>query len=227
MSWSPWVRASPSAHEGSHNLCLLTQKVVLITLKEFLACFAKANLKMFNQWITDNQTYWKGLPMGQLVTYTIRVTWARKYTTLKCSWFWKLWHVSCLRSLGFLCSQWSWSLSKLHNFCLLVCFLFWVNLARWSRVKVWVINQDLSFIAPQLVTQKNEWDFPNTGSNKIMLRALFYLFVLTYKIFKEKNYNWKSRMMVVSRHKAILICHMIWGETIAQGVCKHTKEMLP
>lgn len=64
MSQSPWVRASPSAHEGSHNLCLLTQKVVLITLKEFLACFAKASLKMFNQWISDNQTYWKGLHMG-------------------------------------------------------------------------------------------------------------------------------------------------------------------
>lgn len=50
------VRASPSAHERSHSLCLLTQKVVLISLKEFLACFAKASLKMFNQWISDNQS---------------------------------------------------------------------------------------------------------------------------------------------------------------------------
>lgn len=46
------------------TVCLLTQKVVLITLKEFLACFAKASLKIFNQCISDNQAHWRGLLMG-------------------------------------------------------------------------------------------------------------------------------------------------------------------
>lgn len=72
MMAKPSQKKCPRAH-GSEpiplhmedlSLCLLTQKVVLITLKEFLACFAKASLKMFNQWISDNQTYWGGLHMG-------------------------------------------------------------------------------------------------------------------------------------------------------------------
>lgn len=53
-------------HMKDFSLCLLTQRVVLITLKEFLACFAKASFKMFNQWISDYRTYWRGLRMGQL-----------------------------------------------------------------------------------------------------------------------------------------------------------------
>lgn len=57
MSLSQRVGASPPVHEISHSLCLLRQKVVLIILEAFLACFAKASLKMLNQWISDNQTY--------------------------------------------------------------------------------------------------------------------------------------------------------------------------
>lgn len=38
--------------------------MVLITLKEFLACFAKASLQMFNQWISDNHTPWGGSAQG-------------------------------------------------------------------------------------------------------------------------------------------------------------------
>lgn len=46
-------------HMRDRSGCLLTQKVVLITLKEFLACVAKASLQMFNQRISDNQTNWR------------------------------------------------------------------------------------------------------------------------------------------------------------------------
>lgn len=49
--------------------------------------------------------------------------------------------------------------------------------------------------------------------------------MLTYETFQEKNCNRKSRTMV-SHHKALLICQIIWGETIAQDVYECSKEIV-
>lgn len=72
MSSSQWARANPSVHERSHGLWALTQKAVLITMKEFLACSVKASLKMFNQWINDNRTYWRGPHKEHLIESSVR-----------------------------------------------------------------------------------------------------------------------------------------------------------
>ena len=102
-------------------------------------------------------------------------------------------------------------------------FLLWVNLVRWSKVKVSVVNQAISLIAPKPVTWKDEYDFPNIGSRKTCTYNLqSYLFVLTYETFQEKNCNRKCGT-VVSHCKALLICQIIWGETIAQDVYEGTK----